>query len=210
MNWGELSLFALTMGLAQMSVGPDMILLTRTALSSGRPVGLAMAFGIACGLCVHALLVLSGLSRLVLLDKRVMGAFLLLGAGYLGYLGVLLLRSAWKVGEVMMERAAGEEMGLLTAWRRGLMCNLLNPKAALAISAMTLPFLDAGSGSAWSAALFSVIVLQAWVLWTLWVCVLQVEQVRVVYARLARWMDGVFGGCLLGLAGWLLFSRSAD
>ncbi len=50
----ELLAFAGVMALGQFSPGPDMILLTRTALRSGARAGVEMALGIACGLAVHA------------------------------------------------------------------------------------------------------------------------------------------------------------
>lgn len=194
------------MALAQMSVGPDMILLTRTALGSGRAVGLAMACGIACGLAVHATLALSGVSQLLLLNDSAVAAITILGAAYLIYLGMLMLRSAWKGGRPEAPKPVVDAISLATAWRRGLLCNLLNPKAAFAISAMTLPFLKVGSGTAWSAALFSVIVLQAWVLWSLWVVLLQMPKVSALYLRAGRVLDAIFGWALVALAVWLLGS----
>jgi threonine efflux protein len=58
----ELAVFAGVMVLGQFSPGPDMILLTRTALRDGVGVGLKMAAGIATGLTVHATVALAGLA----------------------------------------------------------------------------------------------------------------------------------------------------
>src|SRR5690606_25405543 len=58
----ELLAFAGVMALGQFSPGPDMLLLTRTALKSGARAGVEMAAGISCGLVVHATVALGGLA----------------------------------------------------------------------------------------------------------------------------------------------------
>ena len=59
----ELAAFAGLMALGQFSPGPDMILLTRTALAEGAKAGAIMALGIASGLLVHASIAVAGLAR---------------------------------------------------------------------------------------------------------------------------------------------------
>ena len=58
----ELALFAGVMALGQFSPGPDMILLTRTALAEGAKAGAWMALGIATGLTVHTSIAVAGLA----------------------------------------------------------------------------------------------------------------------------------------------------
>jgi threonine/homoserine/homoserine lactone efflux protein len=62
--------FAGVMALGQFSLGPDMILLTRTALKSGARTGVKMACGIACGLSVHATLAFMAVSAPFLKENR--------------------------------------------------------------------------------------------------------------------------------------------
>ena len=45
--------FVMIMALGQFSPGPDMVLLTRTALSRGCAAGWAVAGGVATGLLLH-------------------------------------------------------------------------------------------------------------------------------------------------------------
>ena len=58
----ELLAFAGVMALGQFSPGPDMLLLTRTALKYGARAGVEMVFGIATGLIVHSTLAVAGLA----------------------------------------------------------------------------------------------------------------------------------------------------
>ena len=50
---GELWAFALLIAIGQFSPGPDMLLLTRTALAEGSKAGWLMVFGIVTGLAFH-------------------------------------------------------------------------------------------------------------------------------------------------------------
>ena len=144
---GELWIFAGVIVLGQFSPGPDMILLTRTALGKGPREGVRMAAGIACGLSVHSTIAVAGMAvafqRLPVL--RVVLQWV--AAAYLTWLAYGLLRErfvAWYGGgSVATPREDGR-----SSFVRGLLCNLLNPKAALFLAAVCAPFL-AGQRPAW-------------------------------------------------------------
>ena len=77
-NTGELLVFAGLIVLGQFSPGPDMVLLTRTALREGAGAGVRMALGISCGLAVHATIAVAGVAvaqmmvaEIVLLHQRI-------------------------------------------------------------------------------------------------------------------------------------------
>ena len=196
----ELLAFAGVMVLGQFSPGPDMILLTRTALKTGAGTGVLMALGIACGLAVHATLAVGGLAlafeRLPVLRELLRWA----AAGYLMWLAYRMLV------EVFVSCYSGMkvEMDARTAARqpflRGLFCNLLNPKAAIFIAAVSAPFLRGERPVWWPLAIWGIVVGQAFVLWSLWAYVLQWRPLRSRYELAARWIDGAFGVALAALA----------
>ena len=62
---GEWLAFAGVMALGQFSPGPDILLLTRTALVHGRKAGCWTAVGIACGLACHAAVAVLGVAALL-------------------------------------------------------------------------------------------------------------------------------------------------
>ena len=193
---GELLAFAGVMALGQFSPGPDMILLTRTALKSGARAGVEMALGIACGLAVHATLAVAGLA-LVCERVPVLWDFMRwLAAGYLLWLAWSLFRE-WHSGA----KVASD--GRATAKRpfmRGLLCNLLNPKAAVFLAAVSAPFLRGERPDWWAFAIWGIVVGQGCVLWSLWAWLLQWNPLRSRYERAARWIDGAFGMVLVALA----------
>jgi threonine efflux protein len=196
----ELLAFAGVMALGQFSPGPDMILLTRTALKTGARTGVRMALGIACGLAVHATLAVGGLAlafeRLPVLREVLRWA----AVAYLMWLAYRLLR------EVFVGWYSGVKVdtNTLTSVRqpflRGLFCNLLNPKAAIFIAAVSAPFLRGERPEWWPFAIWGIVVGQAGILWSLWACVLQWRPLRSRYESAGRWIDGAFGIVLGALA----------
>jgi threonine/homoserine/homoserine lactone efflux protein len=197
----ELLIFGVVMALGQFSPGPDLILVTRTALAGGGRAGAWTAVGIACGLMVHATLAVGGTAALLGGGGWPGQLVRWLAFAYLGWLGWGLLRAAI-AGKSVLGGAFGKKFGALQAFRRGLLCNLLNPKVALFLAAVAAPFLHSGRAWWWPAAAWLVIVCQGLALWIAWSWVLQWRPARRIYQRSARWIDGSFGLML-----WLLALR---
>ena len=197
----ELAAFVGVIAVGQFSPGPDMVLLTRTALAKGGRAGTWTAAGISCGLALHAAVAMGGVS-LLLVGETLVARGLRAGAGfYLAWLGLGLLASARR-GSGVAGAAAGEvASGEASAcWRRGFFCNVLNPKVALFFAAITAPFLTSGHPGWWPWLLGAVIVGQGFVLWAGWGWALQWPPLKRGYQAAARWIDAVFGLVLLGLA----------
>ena len=201
----ELLVFSGVMAAGQFSPGPDMILLTRTSLAEGAKAGAAMACGIATGLAVHTAVAVAGLAlafeKLPALRKLVAW----LAAGYLLWLAYRLLMEhfvAWYSG-------AKADQPVTPAGRpyvRGLICNLLNPKAVIFLAAVCAPFLHGDRPSWWPLALWGIVVFQGGILWALWAWLLQWKPLRSRYERASKWIDGVFAIALAGLAVNLLLA----
>ncbi|NIP95293.1 MAG: LysE family transporter, partial [Akkermansiaceae bacterium] len=75
-------------------------------------------------------------------------------------------------------------------FQRGLLCNLLNPKAFLFFVGIVAPFLAGPRPAWWPLALWGVIVGQGLLLWGLYVWFLQFPPFQRGYLRAARWIDG--------------------
>lgn len=196
----DLLAFAGVMALGQFSPGPDMILLTRTALKSGARTGVEMALGIACGLAVHATVAVAGLALAFERLPVLWEAMRWLAAGYLLWLACGLFRE-WHAG------AKVEVDGAVSGRRpfvRGLLCNLMNPKAAVFLAAVSAPFLSGERPGWWAFAIWGIVVGQGCVLWSLWAWLLQWNPLKLRYERAARWIDGAFGVALVALAVRLL------
>ncbi len=193
--------FVGVMALGQFSPGPDMVLLTRTALFSGRKSGCWTAVGIACGLACHAAIAVTGVA--VIMTRG--GTFVLVmkcaAALYLTWLAYQLIRSGLKPSRLSVGDGEGKKETAFTSWKRGLLCNLLNPKVAVFLAGVTAPFLAIqDSPDKWPLVLWLTIVLEGVILWCAWVFLLQAPVIRERYLRVAHWFDLAFGVMLLGLA----------
>ncbi len=202
----ELAAFAGIMALGQFSPGPDMILLTRTALAEGARAGAVMALGIATGLGVHTALAVGGLAVAFEKSPALRKGIAWLAAAYLGWLAWCLLRAALARPGPPAATAGKREPPRKSPFLRGLICNLLNPKAVLFLAAVSAPFMKSGHPGWWPLALWAVVVFQGGLLWALWARLLQWPPLRSRYERAARWIDGFFGIALAALAAKLLLS----
>lgn len=200
----EWLIFVGVMALGQFSPGPDMLLLTRTALASGRAAGCATAVGIACGLAVHAVIAVTGVA-MILGRGGVLGTVMLwLAAAYLVWLAVPLIRHGLQRSKLAISEAdpAGS---LWSCWKRGLFCNLLNPKVAVFLAGVTAPFLSIQEPpTAWPVILWLTIVFEGLFLWCSWVFALQWPSIKKRYLRAAHWFDLFFGVALLVVAAVLV------
>lgn len=203
-DFRDLALFAWVMAVGQFSPGPDMVLLTRTALAEGVKAGVIMAFGIATGLVIHTGIAVAGLAVAFQKSPRLHLIISWLAAAYLTWLAWKLLRGAFSrpadATEEAMETGQATPPSTRRPFLRGLLCNLLNPKVVIFLAAICAKFLDPGRPVWFPYALVGVVVLQGGLLWALWARLLQWAPLRRRYERSARWIDGVFGVLLVMLS----------
>ncbi|WP_367875357.1 LysE family translocator [Luteolibacter sp. Populi] len=189
------------MALGQFSPGPDMLLLTRTALAEGAKAGAIMAFGIATGLVVHTSIAVGGLSVAFQKSPVLHRWISWFAAVYLGWLAWCLLRSAFSAPQPVAGPSQIPAASLRRhPYVRGLLCNLVNPKAVVFLATTSAPFLGGPRPAWWPFAMIGLVVIQGGVLWALWARLLQWAPLRGRYERSARWIDGIFGLALIALA----------
>lgn len=203
--------FCVIMAVGQFSPGPDIVLLTRVSLADGKRAGLATACGIACGLMIHAGIAVSGLALVLSQNEKVYRYVKYLACGYLFWLAFQLLSSAARQMKVELDTdvSMSSDKRLGDYWKVGFFCNILNPKVAIFLAGVIVPFLGVSVNvgideSAWATLLWITVFLEGWLLWSFWVWMLQMPIIKRFYQRFAYVVDGVFGFCLLVLAGFLI------
>ncbi|WP_049750610.1 LysE family translocator [Nitrobacter winogradskyi] len=127
-----------------MTPGPNMAYLAALSLSQGIRAGLAAVGGVALGLAVYGLVAALGLSAAI--DSSPLLYEVLRWGGV-----VYLLWLAWEAWARETETSAGNngdpDIRPAQAFRRGLITNLLNPKAAVFYVAVLPDFVQIGKGS---------------------------------------------------------------
>lgn len=125
--------------------GLDMTFVLATTIGSGRRSGFAGVAGIAAAGIVHVAVGAAGLAAVLALAPALWNGLLFAGAAYLGWIGFSLLRSGAAIGRGGAEGV--EPTSLHIAFRRGMVTNLLNPKAYAFMLAIFPQFVSAARGS---------------------------------------------------------------
>jgi threonine/homoserine/homoserine lactone efflux protein len=107
--------------------GQDMILVMSRSLAQGPGAGVATAAGVSLGLLGHTLLATLGLGAILLASDWLFLALKLIGAAYLIYLGVILLRTQ----SADLAFAGMERRSLGKLFFEGAMSNLSNAKIVI-------------------------------------------------------------------------------
>ncbi|MGO2317642.1 MAG: LysE family translocator [Vibrio toranzoniae] len=121
--------------IALMSPGPDLALVVQNATRHGRQTGLYIALGLSCGILLHSLFSLTGISYLVHQQPTLFSLIQLAGGSYLLYLGFGALRSTWNIVQQSDDQAIETKTKDLViankreAFSKGFATNILNPKA---------------------------------------------------------------------------------
>lgn len=206
----EAVVFASAVFVLNATPGVDFLLTVSRTLAGGARAGVAAACGIAAGCVGHALAAAFGLAALLALHPQAFVALQWAGAAYLVWLGLAMLRLAWRQGAA--QAAAVAAAAPRAAWadfRGGLLTNVLNPKVALFFLAFLPQFVPADS----PAKTLSFLLLGTWFvaqgLVFLLALVALAARLRSLQARPAvgRLLNAVGGLLFIGLALRLLRER---
>jgi RhtB (resistance to homoserine/threonine) family protein len=195
--------------LAAMSPGPDFAIVVRRSAVSGRVHGMATAVGIATGVFVWSIAAVTGVAALLAASATAFTVVKLAGVGYLGYLGVrALVAAARRRGETEAKQGSGDTTTVLAAFRQGLLCNVLNPKAAIFFVALMPQFLRADATAADSLTL-ALVALAVVLLWFLILAnVVTVLRRFLTRPRVRGMIDAITGTALIGLGVRLAATRA--
>lgn len=152
MQFDSLTSFLLTALVLELTPGPNMAWLALLTATAGRPAGLAAVGGIGLGLAAQAGLAIVGVAVLMASWPGLYTALHLAGVGYLLYLAAESLRDAEDPAHHLP--GGGEDGG--AGFRRGLVTNLLNPKAALFFMTVLPGFLSPASGAGEATVLSAI------------------------------------------------------
>ncbi|WP_121663575.1 LysE family translocator [Metabacillus litoralis] len=144
-----LSLFVVT------SPGIDTALITKRTISDGRKDGFSMALGITSGSFVHTFAAAFGLSAILLQSAVAFEIVKYVGAIYLIYLGISTFISR-KKKDPAAENQQDAEMKK-SAFKQGLISNVLNPKVAMFFLTFLPQFIQTGENATQQLIIMGVI-----------------------------------------------------
>jgi threonine/homoserine/homoserine lactone efflux protein len=120
-------LFLVTSLVLIVTPGQDMVLVMSRSIAQGPAAGIATAAGVSVGLVGHTVLATLGLGAILRTSEWLFIALKLVGAAYLIYLGVQLLRTKAQP----LEGSTGAPRALSRLFIDGAFSNVSNPKIAV-------------------------------------------------------------------------------
>jgi threonine/homoserine/homoserine lactone efflux protein len=120
-------LFVLASLLLIVTPGQDMVLVMSRSIAQGAAAGVTTAAGVSLGLVGHTVLATLGLGAVLRTSEWLFIALKLLGAAYLVYLGLTLLRTG--SSELLVQAAPRRSLSRLFV--DGAISNVSNPKIAV-------------------------------------------------------------------------------
>ena len=125
--------------------GPTVLLVLSYALSKGRSVAVASAAGVALGDFVAMSASLAGLGALVLASATAFTVLKWVGAVYLVWLGIRLIRSASGSQSVLQAGRVTQDVTARSVFTHNAAVTALNPKSIAFFIAFVPQFVDAGA-----------------------------------------------------------------
>lgn len=155
--------------LGAMSPGADFALVSRYASLYSRRAGIMGALGVGTGMAINTIAAIAGIGAVLAASEQLYFVVRLAGAVYLVYLGARVLLSLRGkdsgVAEDVKERTGDEQAkAARTAYKRGLVVNVLNPKVIVFLVALMPQFMPANPSLADQVAL-GVVTVTAVVVW---------------------------------------------
>jgi threonine/homoserine/homoserine lactone efflux protein len=200
--------FALTCLIVEITPGPNMAWLAALSLSRGWQTGLAAVAGVALGLSAYGVAAALGVAAIIESSPVLYQALRWGGVAYL----LWLAWDAWSTADEITESDITDgHHHRASAFRRGLVTNLLNPKAAVFYVAMLPEFVNVPAGNVFAQTLTLSAIYVAIATAIHAGIVLLASSVRGLVTRSGRMktVRRVLAVALAGVAVWLAWATAA-
>ena len=195
----ELALFVISGLLLNIAPGPDTLYILSRSGAQGWRGGAVAALGIGAGCFIHIFAAALGLSALLAASAAAFTILKWIGAAYLVYIGISLLRAC---PQVLQQTPAQPAAALRTVFFQGLLTNVLNPKVALFFLAFLPQFIEPGAPNKTLAFLFLGLIFNfngtLWNLFVAWSSASVARHLRRS-GRFTLWLNRTVGAMLVYL-----------
>ncbi|MEE4410287.1 MULTISPECIES: LysE family transporter [unclassified Serratia (in: enterobacteria)] len=181
--------------LAVISPGPDFAMVSRNSLLLSRRAGVLTACGIGAGVVIHVSYTLVGVGVLIQQSLWLFTLLKAIGAAYLIYLGVSLLRHAGTAAA--SSRTNPTATSDFAALKIGFLTNILNPKTTIFIVSLFMQVVNPQTPLSVQIG-YGLFIAVAHILWFAAVALLfSAPGVNARLLRLRKGIDRAFGGLLI-------------
>ena len=207
------------------SPGPNFVLITRYSLKYPTTIAFAVTFGLAIGATINASITMFGVGAMIIAYPSFGFAVSIAGGGFMGYLGLSAILSAFRTRAQVKLAEAGPASStypeidqiaessadggsIASALSKGLFVNLLNPKGIVFFISLYAPLVARASLVTKGAVLATSFLIE--ILWYgLVILILSRPRFRNLYGRASFFIDCLLGIVLVLLAIRILFQASS-
>ena len=191
---------------AQLSPGPDVLLITKSSASTSRANTLKIILGISVGIVVWVVLTLLGFTVLMQQFPWIQQVLMLLGGVFLARMGWAMLNGGLKT--LKQETNLDETQQLAAAESKnhfllGLLTNLSNPKTLIYFSSVFSLALSSSASAHLKTQLAVIIPIQTFLVFALFMLIMSMPKIKTAYQRSGSYIDIISGGLFLIFAIWL-------
>lgn len=209
---------------AQLSPGPDVLLIAKSSASTTRLNTLKIILGISVGIVVWVVLTLLGFTVLVQQFPWIQQLLMLVGGIFLARMGWSMLRGGLshlnqkasldtqqaELNEVEQNSADQSPSNAQVKVQQryfllGLLTNLSNPKTLIYFSSVFSLALSDSASSHLKTQLAIIIPIQTFLVFSLLMMILSLPKIKAAYQKSASYIDIISGALFLVFAIWLWF-----
>lgn len=191
---------------AQLSPGPDVLLIAKSAASNTRLNTLKIIAGISAGIVVWVVLTLMGFTVLVEQFPWIQQVLMMVGGVFLAKMGWGMLNGGLKLLKQEVALDSSEEIEKpQNYFLQGLLTNLSNPKTLIYFSSVFSLALSSSAGSDLKTQLAFIIPIQTFLVFSLLMMIVSMPKIKVLYQRAGSYIDIISGGLFLAFAVWLWY-----
>ena len=185
--------------IAQLSPGPDVLLVAKSAASTSKANTLKIILGISVGIVVWVILTLLGFTVLIEQWPWIQYALMLIGGFFLAKMGFAMLKGGLSNLKNQTQLDGMIEQAPKNYFLLGLLTNLSNPKTLIYFSSVFSLALSSGTANI-KPHLAVIIPIQTFVVFSLLMLILSRPRIKLMYQKLGAYIDTLSGALFLFFA----------
>ena len=190
---------------AQLSPGPDVLLIAKSAASMTKLNTLKIILGISVGIVVWVILTLSGFTLLIAEFPWIQYILMFVGGFFLAKMGWGMLTYGIKTIKKDVNWDSSEQIKSQNYFLMGLFTNLSNPKTLIYFSSVFSLALGSSASNHLKTYLAIIIPIQTFLVFALFMLVLSLPKIKRIYRQSSSYIDIISGTLFLIFAIWLWY-----
>jgi len=182
---------------AQLSPGPDVLLVAKSSASTTRANTLKIILGISAGVVVWVALTLLGFTVLLEQWPWIQQVLMLIGGLFLAKMGYAMLRGGIATLKQNTNLDGVIEQPPKNYFLLGLYTNLANPKIVIYFSSVFSLALSSTAGANLKPQLAVIIPIQTFLVFSLLMMIMSIPKIKRIYQKSGSYIDIVSGSFFL-------------